>query len=73
MASPVAQFELKSYGPQIEVGGIDLSFTNSAAMMVVAIVGIVGLAQGGKEEGKRKGRSSKEEKEEGQKGKRTAS
>ena len=43
MASPVAQFELKSYGPQIEVGGIDLSFTNSAAMMVVAIVGIVGF------------------------------
>jgi F-type H+-transporting ATPase subunit a len=43
VASPVAQFELKSYGPQIEVGGIDLSFTNSAAMMVVAIVGIVGF------------------------------
>ena len=39
MASPVAQFELKTLIP-IEVGGVDLSFTNSAAWMVLAIVGV---------------------------------
>ncbi|MBO6559320.1 MULTISPECIES: F0F1 ATP synthase subunit A [Nisaea] len=39
MASPVAQFELKTLIP-IEVGGVDLSFTNSAAWMVLAIAGV---------------------------------
>jgi F-type H+-transporting ATPase subunit a len=39
VASPVAQFELKTLIP-IEVGGVDLSFTNSAAWMVLAIAGV---------------------------------
>lgn len=37
MASPVEQFEIKPLVP-IHVGGVDLSFTNSALMMVIAIV-----------------------------------
>lgn len=50
MASPVAQFELKTLIP-IEVGGIDLSFTNSAAWMVLAIAGVTAfltLSMGGR-------------------------
>jgi F-type H+-transporting ATPase subunit a len=39
VASPVAQFELKTLIP-IEVGGVDLSYTNSAAWMVLAIAGV---------------------------------
>ena len=35
MASPVDQFEIKPIVP-IEIGGMDLSFTNSAAFMVLA-------------------------------------
>ena len=37
MASPVEQFKLKPLVP-IEVGGMDLSFTNSALFMAVAVV-----------------------------------
>lgn len=36
MASPLEQFVIKPIGPAIEIGGLDLSFTNSAAAMVVA-------------------------------------
>lgn len=39
MASPVEQFKLKPLIP-IEVGGVDLSFTNSALWMVIAIAGV---------------------------------
>ncbi len=38
MASPLEQFEIKSIGPAIEIGGVDFSFTNSAAAMVVATI-----------------------------------
>ncbi|HEM46777.1 MAG TPA: F0F1 ATP synthase subunit A, partial [Alphaproteobacteria bacterium] len=38
MASPLEQFEIKTIGPTIEIGGLDFSFTNSAAWMVVATV-----------------------------------
>ena len=37
MASPVEQFELKPLIP-IEIGGVDLSFTNSALFMTAAVV-----------------------------------
>ncbi len=37
MASPVEQFELKPLIP-IEIGGVDLSFTNSALFMALAVV-----------------------------------
>jgi F-type H+-transporting ATPase subunit a len=37
VASPVEQFQLKPLVP-IEVGGLDLSFTNSALMMTIAVV-----------------------------------
>ncbi len=38
MASPLEQFEIKTIGPTIEIGGLDLSFTNSAAWMLAATV-----------------------------------
>jgi F-type H+-transporting ATPase subunit a len=37
MASPLEQFEIKAIAP-IEVGGLDISFTNSSAAMVAAVV-----------------------------------
>ena len=37
MASPVEQFRLTPLVP-IEVGGLDISFTNSAAFMVAGVV-----------------------------------
>ena len=37
MASPLEQFEVKTIVP-IEIGGIDISFTNSSLMMVIALV-----------------------------------
>lgn len=46
MASPLEQFEVKTIVP-IEIGGIDISFTNSSLMMVIALVlggGVVALA-----------------------------
>lgn len=39
MASPLKQFEIKSIVP-IEVGGIDVSFTNSSLFMVIVITAI---------------------------------
>ena len=39
MASPLKQFEIKSIAP-IEVGGVDVSFTNSSLLMVVVITAI---------------------------------
>lgn len=36
MASPVEQFTIKTIGPHIEVAGLDISFTNSAAFMMLA-------------------------------------
>jgi len=38
VASPLEQFEIKTIGPAIEIGGLDLSFTNSAAWMLVAAI-----------------------------------
>ncbi len=46
MASPLEQFEVKTIVP-IEIGGIDISFTNSSLMMVIALVlggGVVAMA-----------------------------
>lgn len=42
MASPVEQFTIKTIGPTIEIGGLDISFSNSAAFMVLATV-LVGV------------------------------
>ncbi len=39
MASPLKQFEIKSIAP-IEIGGVDVSFTNSSLFMVVVITAI---------------------------------
>ena len=39
MASPLKQFEIKSIAP-MEVGGVDVSFTNSSLFMVVVITAI---------------------------------
>jgi F-type H+-transporting ATPase subunit a len=38
--SPLEQFAIKKLVP-IDIGGIDLSFTNSAMFMVIALVGVV--------------------------------
>jgi len=46
VASPLEQFEVKTIVP-IEVAGVDISFTNSSLMMVIALVlggGVVALA-----------------------------
>jgi len=46
VASPLEQFEVKTIVP-IEIGGVDVSFTNSSLMMVIAVViggGFVALA-----------------------------
>ena len=50
MATPLEQFEIHSILP-IEIGGIDISFTNSAAMMVIAAtlgagVTVLGMGRG---------------------------
>ena len=37
MAGPIEQFEIKSLFPIAEVGGHQISFTNSAAYMVLTI------------------------------------
>lgn len=37
MANPIEQFQIKPYIP-LEVAGVDISFTNSAAMMVISVV-----------------------------------
>ncbi len=37
MASPLAQFEIKTIVP-IKVAGVDISFTNSSLMMVIAVI-----------------------------------
>lgn len=42
MANPIHQFEIQPIVP-LEIGGIDLSFTNSSAWMTVAIVLSIGL------------------------------
>ncbi|HUT51244.1 MAG TPA: F0F1 ATP synthase subunit A [Alphaproteobacteria bacterium] len=42
MASPLEQFEIKAIVP-IEVGGLDISFTNSSAAMAAALVVGTGL------------------------------
>ena len=39
MASPLKQFEIKTIAP-IEVGGIDVSFTNSSLFMAIVITAI---------------------------------
>ncbi len=39
MASPLKQFEIKAIAP-IEVGGVDVSFTNSSLFMVIVITAI---------------------------------
>lgn len=42
MASPVEQFQIKTIGPNLHVAGMDISFTNSAAFMILATV-VVGV------------------------------
>ncbi|MDF1792523.1 MAG: F0F1 ATP synthase subunit A [Thalassobaculaceae bacterium] len=42
MASPVAQFQIKTIGPELHVAGMDISFTNSAAFMILATV-VIGV------------------------------
>lgn len=42
MASPVEQFQIKTIGPDLHVAGMDISFTNSAAFMILATV-VVGV------------------------------
>ena len=39
MASPLKQFEIKTIAP-IEVGGVDVSFTNSSLFMAIVIIAI---------------------------------
>ncbi len=39
MANPIEQFKIKPIIP-LEVGGVDISFTNSAVMMVISVVAI---------------------------------
>ena len=39
MASPVEQFKLKPLVP-LEVGGVDLSFTNSSLWMAITVIGV---------------------------------
>lgn len=46
MASPLEQFEIKPIVP-IEIGGLDLSFTNSALWMTIAVVVITAFLVGG--------------------------
>jgi F-type H+-transporting ATPase subunit a len=38
--SPLAQFEIKPLGGPIHIGGLDVSFTNSALWMVIAVAAI---------------------------------
>ncbi|MFQ5972455.1 MAG: F0F1 ATP synthase subunit A [Alphaproteobacteria bacterium] len=38
MASPLEQFEIRPIGRPLEIGGVDVSFTNSSAHMVAAVV-----------------------------------
>jgi F-type H+-transporting ATPase subunit a len=47
--SPLAQFEIKRLVP-IEIGGVDVSFTNSALFMIIAVVGITLLLLAGMRE-----------------------
>jgi F-type H+-transporting ATPase subunit a len=42
VAGPIEQFEIKKIAP-IEIGGYDLSFTNSALFMGLTVAGIVGI------------------------------
>jgi F-type H+-transporting ATPase subunit a len=42
VASPVEQFQIKTIGPNLHVAGMDISFTNSAAFMILATV-VVGV------------------------------
>lgn len=48
MASPLEQFEIKTLVP-IEVGGVDISFTNSSLFMTLTVIiggGVIALAAG---------------------------
>ncbi|AFX98487.1 ATP synthase F0, A subunit [Candidatus Endolissoclinum faulkneri L2] len=38
MVSPVAQFQIKSIGPELNLFGIDISFNNSALFMILATI-----------------------------------
>jgi F-type H+-transporting ATPase subunit a len=42
VAGPIEQFEIKKIAP-IEIGGYDLSFTNSALFMGLTVLGVVGI------------------------------
>lgn len=43
MASPVEQFQIETWGPNLNVAGMNISFTNSAAAMIAttALIGVV--------------------------------
>ncbi len=43
MADPVQQFEIVKLFPVAKIGGQEIAFTNSAAFMVLAVVGITGF------------------------------
>ena len=37
-ANPMQQFNVSKIGPEIKLGGIDLSFTNSSLFMVLSLI-----------------------------------
>ena len=43
MAGPIEQFEIHTIGPKLVIGGLDVSFNNSALFMVAAVVVITAL------------------------------
>ena len=40
-ANPMQQFEVKTIGPKIELGNLDISFTNSSLFMVLVVLSII--------------------------------
>ena len=40
MANPMQQFEVKTIGPKIELGNIDVSFTNASLFMVISVAAV---------------------------------
>lgn len=38
MANPIHQFEIVPLGPELNLGGVDVTFTNSALWMVIAVI-----------------------------------
>ena len=38
--NPMQQFSVHRIGPEIQLGGIDLSFTNASLFMVISVISI---------------------------------